>query len=186
MGYREKCWGTIIPLKERCNYWHGKYKGKLSQEIRNVFHSLYNELHAGAAPEIIHIRNIEKCDMAIAELKSIKKPTLATQKQIEDLRQVKERLMQATQPNTGYTPNCSVERKQEIFNSSAKRQQEQEKETVKASSLLQVKMIPVDPDCRNLTNVWECSKCGGRVHLGTYEREYEYDFCPNCGRKVSE
>jgi len=45
-------------------------------------------------------------------------------------------------------------------------------------------MKPVDPDVRHLTDIFECSKCGNRVHLGEYMREYEYEFCPNCGRPV--
>ena len=45
-------------------------------------------------------------------------------------------------------------------------------------------MKPVDPDVRHLTDIFECSKCGSRVHLGEYMKEYEYEFCPNCGRPI--
>lgn len=86
-----------------------------------------------------------------------------------------------------YTPNISPEEKTRIFQQSLKAQKEkQERETVKASDLLKVRMLPVNPDVRGYTNLFECSKCHGVAHLGEYTKEYEYDYCPNCGKEVIE
>lgn len=45
-------------------------------------------------------------------------------------------------------------------------------------------MMPIDPDCRGLTDMWECPFCGTRIHLGSATKKYEYDFCANCGHSV--
>ena len=59
--------------------------------------------------------------------------------------------------------------------------EELEKQILKCKGAV---MKPVDPDVRHLTDIFECSKCGSRVHLGEYMKEYEYEFCPNCGRPI--
>lgn len=59
-------------------------------------------------------------------------------------------------------------------------------EEEKALAENETEMLPVEPDVRRLTDVWECAKCKSRIHLGTYEKQYDYDFCACCGRKVKE
>ena len=45
-------------------------------------------------------------------------------------------------------------------------------------------MIPISPDNRGYTDLWECPCCNKRVHLGSFTKNYEYDFCANCGQFV--
>ena len=45
-------------------------------------------------------------------------------------------------------------------------------------------MIPADLDGRGYASIWECPCCGNNVHLGEFTKNYEYNFCPNCGQQV--
>ena len=62
-----------------------------------------------------------------------------------------------------------------------KRLQKKEKEQKAAE---RVRLIPVEPDCRSYTDRFECTGCGCIVHIGTYEQECDYEFCPYCGKQT--
>lgn len=62
-----------------------------------------------------------------------------------------------------------------------KRLQKKEKERKAAE---RVHLIPVEPDCRSYTDRFECTGCGCIVHIGTYEKECDYEFCPYCGKQT--
>lgn len=155
-GYRSKGWNKV-PLTERCKYWHGLYTGRLSEKVRNTFYHLYNELYLGTAPDKVHIKNLQMCDEAIAELESTKKPIGATYAQIEDLKRVKEMLIQVMRPDISYTSNISKDRKAEIFKASLKRQQERKAvKPVKVSSLLQKEKTGMNEILVTLENGEKC------------------------------
>ena len=177
-GYRSKDWNTV-PLTERCKYWHGLYTGRLSENVRNTFHHLYNELYLGTAPDKVHIKNLQMCDEAIAELESTKKPINATYAQIEDLKRVKEMLMQVIRPDISYTSNISKDRKAEIFEASLKRQQEcKTVKPIKVSSLLQKEKTGMNEILVTLENG---EKCRVRIEIpqeiftqNSSDAEHEY------------
>lgn len=177
-GYRSKGWNKV-PLTERCKYWHGLYTGRLSEKVRNTFHHLYNELYLGTAPDKVHIKNLQMCDEAIAELESTKKPINATYAQIEDLKRVKEMLMQVIRPDISYTSNISKDRKSEIFKASLKRQQERKAvKPIKVSSLLQKEKTGMNEILVTLVNG---EKCRVRIEIpqeiftqNSSDAEHEY------------
>ena len=57
---------------------------------------------------------------------------------------------------------------------------------MKVSRMDEEKLVwkPVEPDKRGYTNQFECPSCGMFVHLGTYVKACDYDFCPYCGAVV--
>ena len=59
-------------------------------------------------------------------------------------------------------------------------------ELLKEQQAKKGKWIPVAPDTRGYTNQFECPHCGSFVHLGTYEKECDYDYCPYCGSYVAD
>ena len=46
--------------------------------------------------------------------------------------------------------------------------------------------IPVEPDKRGYTNLFECPNCGSFVNIGTYYKECDYDYCPYCGSYIED
>ena len=46
--------------------------------------------------------------------------------------------------------------------------------------------IPVDPDSRGYTDEFDCSNCGGTVHLGYYSKVCDYTYCPWCAAVMDE
>lgn len=46
--------------------------------------------------------------------------------------------------------------------------------------------IPVKPDSRGYTDEFDCSVCGGSVHLGFYAKECDYIYCPWCGNFMED
>lgn len=48
------------------------------------------------------------------------------------------------------------------------------------------KMIPLEPDCREYTDIFICTNCHQYIHLGFYRKEYSGSFCLECGAEVKE
>lgn len=42
----------------------------------------------------------------------------------------------------------------------------------------------VNPD-RGRSDVYQCANCGCRVHLGTFDTDCDYDYCPTCAAVMS-
>lgn len=38
----------------------------------------------------------------------------------------------------------------------------------------------VNADSRGYADIFKCSNCGSYVHLGTFEKECDYPYCPWC------
>ncbi len=45
---------------------------------------------------------------------------------------------------------------------------------------------PVNPDCRGYADLFQCSICGCNVHLGTFEKDCDYYYCPWCGNVIDD
>lgn len=65
-----------------------------------------------------------------------------------------------------------------------RREAEQKLKSIQKSTAERVRLNPVEPDCRGYTDRFECTGCGCIVHIGTYEKECDYDFCPYCGKQT--
>ena len=48
------------------------------------------------------------------------------------------------------------------------------------------KMIPLEPDCRDCTDVFICTNCHQHIHLGFIRKEYSGSYCLECGAEVKE
>jgi hypothetical protein len=48
------------------------------------------------------------------------------------------------------------------------------------------RMIPLEPDCRNYTDVFICTNCHQHIHLGFIRKEYSGNYCLECGAEVLE
>ena len=48
------------------------------------------------------------------------------------------------------------------------------------------KMIPLEPDLRNCTNVFICTNCHQHIHLGFIRQKYSGSFCIECGAEVKD
>lgn len=48
------------------------------------------------------------------------------------------------------------------------------------------KMIPLEPDCRNYTDVFICTNCHTHIHLGFIRKEYSGSYCLECGAEVMD
>lgn len=48
------------------------------------------------------------------------------------------------------------------------------------------KMIPLDPDCREYTDIFICTNCHQHIHLGFYRKEYSGSYCLECGAEVKD
>ena len=48
------------------------------------------------------------------------------------------------------------------------------------------KMIPLEPDCRNYTDVFICTNCHNHIHLGFIRKEYSGSYCLECGAEVMD
>lgn len=46
--------------------------------------------------------------------------------------------------------------------------------------------IPVDRDCRDYTDEYDCSVCEGTVRLAYFTTYCDYEYCPWCGSKMDE
>ena len=46
------------------------------------------------------------------------------------------------------------------------------------------RMIPLEPDCRDCTNVFICTNCHQHIHLGFVCKEYRGNFCIECGAEL--
>lgn len=48
------------------------------------------------------------------------------------------------------------------------------------------RMIPLEPDLRNCTNVFICTSCHQHIHLGFIRQKYSGSFCIECGAEVKD
>lgn len=48
------------------------------------------------------------------------------------------------------------------------------------------RFIPVDPDEREYTDLFECEHCQCEINAGWYLKKLDYNFCPWCGAEVEE
>ena len=48
------------------------------------------------------------------------------------------------------------------------------------------KMIPLEPDCRDCTDVFICTNCHQHIHLGFIRKEYSGSYCLECGAEVKD
>lgn len=48
------------------------------------------------------------------------------------------------------------------------------------------RMIPLEPDCRNCTDVFICTNCHHHIHLGFIREKYSGSYCLECGAEVKD
>lgn len=48
------------------------------------------------------------------------------------------------------------------------------------------RMIPLEPDCRDYTDVFICTNCHQYIHLGFIQKEYSGSYCLECGAEVKD
>lgn len=48
------------------------------------------------------------------------------------------------------------------------------------------KMIPLEPDRRDCTDVFICTNCHQHIHLGFIRKEYSGSYCLECGAEVKD
>ena len=41
--------------------------------------------------------------------------------------------------------------------------------------------LPIEPDCRGYTDLYECENCKRYIRIGEFARECDYEYCPYCG-----
>jgi hypothetical protein len=48
------------------------------------------------------------------------------------------------------------------------------------------RMIPLEPDLRNWTDIFICTNCHQHIHLGFIQKEYSGNYCLECGAEVKD
>ena len=48
------------------------------------------------------------------------------------------------------------------------------------------RMIPLEPDCRDYTDMFICTNCHQYIHLGFIRQKYSGNYCLECGAEVKD
>lgn len=79
---------------------------------------------------------------------------------------------------TGTMARTLFEAKDTIYN--------QQRYVIDVQPVKRCRMIPIEPDLRGYTNLFACTNCHTYIHYGRYKKEYEDNYCSNCGAEVEE